>query len=172
MKKRILIAHLGRIFIVLAILLSVVNIYYWKNHLIDIFSIVLATLSLLIVIFVSRKVYSDVSTNVLILNEAMVNIQLLNIMYKGVINYNFEALPLDVEKEINEKLPMVSMDQIFKTYDYILNIPKDIKVYMYKDIQITNEQLKSETGVKSLIKNKYPWMDDESLDLTFNYFFN
>ncbi len=171
MKKGILIVHLGRIFIVLAILLSVVNIYYWKNHWIDILSIILAAIALLIVIFVSRKVYSNISTNVMILNEAMVNIQLLNIIYKGVIDYNFESLPLAVEKEVNDKLPMVSMDQIFKAYNYVLNIPKDIKVYLYKDVQITNEQLKSEKGVKSLIKNKYPWMDDISLDLTFNYFF-
>ena len=171
MRKRILIVHLGRILIVLAILLTIINTYHWKNNLIDILSIILAAIALFIVIFVSRKVYSDVSTNVMVLNEAMVNIQLLNIIYKGVIAQNFESLPLAVEKEVNDKLPMVSMDQIFKTYDYVLNIPKDIKVYMYKDVQITVEQLKSEKGVKSLIKNRYPWMDDESLDLSFNYFF-
>lgn len=172
MKKGVLIIFLGRIFIIIAIILSIINIYYWKNNLIDILSIVLASISLIIVVFFSSKFYSDISKNVTVLNEAMINVQLLNIIYKSVIKYDFESLPLSAEKEVNDKLPMITMDQIFKTYNYILTIPKDIKVYLFKDVMITKDQLKSEEGVKSLIKNKYPWMDDESLDLTFNYFFN
>ena len=172
MKKGVLIIFLGRIFIIIAIILSIINIYYWKNNLIDILSIVLASISLIIVVFFSSKFYSDISKNVTVLNEAMINVQLLNIVYKSVIKYDFESLPLSAEKEVNDKLPMITMDQIFKTYNYILTIPKDIKVYLFKDVMITKDQLKSEEGVKSLIKNKYPWMDDESLDLTFNYFFN
>ncbi len=170
MRKGVLIAQLGRVFILMAIILSVINIYYWKNTFVDAISIILAAISLLIVLFYARKL-SEVTNGMLVLNEAMMQVQLLNIVYKNVLEYDFESLPLSAEEEVKDKLPMITIEQLLKTYDYILKIPKEIKVYMFKDIKITNSQLKSEDHVKSLIRNKYPWMDDESLNLTFNYFF-
>ena len=173
MRKEILLARIGRILILLAIMLSILNIFYWhNNNLVNIISIALAASSLIIVIIVSKAIFSKASPELMVFNEAIGRVQLLNIVYKGVIDHNFEALPLSVEEEVKEKIPVISTDDLLKTYNFILKIPNDLNIYIYKDVLPKNKDLfNSKEKLLKKVENKYPWMDNESLDKTFNYFF-
>ncbi len=94
-------------------------------------------------------------------------------VYKSTIQNNFESLPLAVEEEVKEKMPQISIDQLLKIYDYMLTIPKEINIFYYNlDSTNQNDLKNSEADIKAWIKSKYLWMDEESLDLSFQRFFN
>ena len=55
----------------------------------------------------------------------------------------------------------------------MLTIPKEINIFYYNlDSTNQNDLKNSEADIKAWIKSKYLWMDEESLDLSFQRFFN
>jgi hypothetical protein len=54
----------------------------------------------------------------------------------------------------------------------VKTIPKEINIYCFnKHFKNQEELYDSKLEVKTWIKTKYLWMDEESLELSFNYFF-
>lgn len=174
LKKEFLMAQLGRIFIIVAIILSIVNAFYWKKNYIDGLSVIFAFLSLVMVLYASRNIRKEYANSPIgALNQQVAQSYLFNMVYKSTIQNNFESLPLAVEEEVKEKMPQISIDQLLKIYDYMLTIPKEINIFYYNlDSTNQNDLKNSEADIKAWIKSKYLWMDEESLDLSFQRFFN
>ena len=59
LKKEFIMAQLGRIFIIVAIILSIVNAFYWKKNYIDGLSVIFAFLSLVMVLYASRNIRKE-----------------------------------------------------------------------------------------------------------------
>ena len=174
MKRDVIIAQLGRIFIIIAILLSVINAFYWKNNIIDAVSVIFAFLSLVMVLYVSRNFRKDLLSGNLnsAFNQQAAQDQLFNLVYKSTIENNFESLPMSVEQQVKETMPYVSIDQLLKVYDYMLTIPKEMNIFYYNQHFNSQKNLnESAPLIKAWIKTNFYWMNDENLDLSFNYFF-
>jgi hypothetical protein len=188
-------AFVSRFFIILAIILLVYNEFSLKSDLVAIVSLICALISVasmvLFAIQLKRGKYNNafsivVETDVeralkdgVISKEQAENIPkrivlntkdlLLNVIFNFAIANHFDLIPVDILHEI---LPHVPPAHLMHLYEQSREINDDLNDY-FRSQKFANKAdvIMRSDEIKEYLAKTYPWMANETLENTFDYFF-
>ena len=188
-------AFVSRFFIILAIVLLIYNEFSLKSDLMEIISLICAFISVAcMVIFaiqLKRGKYSDafkvvVETDVeralkdgVISKEQAERIPkrivldtkdlLLNVIFNFAIANHFDLIPADILREI---LPNVPPAHLMHLYEESREINDDLNDY-FRSQKFANKAdvITRSDEIKEYLAKTYPWMAQDTLENTYDYFF-
>ena len=188
-------AFVSRFFIILAIVLLIYNEFSLKSDLMEIISLICAFISVAcMVIFaiqLKRGKYSDafkvvVETDVeralkdgVISKEQAEKIPkrivlntkdlLLNVIFNFAIANHFDLIPADILREL---LPNVPPAHLMHLYEESREINDDLNDY-FRSQKFANKAdvITRSDEIKEYLAKTYPWMAQDTLENTYDYFF-
>ena len=181
-------SFISRILIFIAILLYIGN-FNFHNKSISYLAIVLAVLSVIFMILFMIQIRQGIirpqtqiilETNVekaladgVITEEQAKQIPkkviFLNMVFNIGIIHHFEAIPVPI---LQEALPNVSQYELAELYDEARQINDDLNDY-FRSQKFANKAdvITRSDDIKEYLAKTYPWMANETLENTFDYFF-
>ena len=188
-------AFVSRFFIILAIVLLIYNEFSLKSDLMEIISLICAFISVAcMVIFaiqLKRGKYSDafkvvVETDVeRALKDGVISKEqadripkrivlntkdlLLNVIFNFAIANHFDLIPADILREI---LPNVPPAHLMHLYEESREINDDLNDY-FRSQKFANKAdvITRSDEIKEYLAKTYPWMAQDTLENTYDYFF-
>ena len=93
----------------------------------------------------------------------------LNMVFNIGIIHHFEAIPVPI---LQESLPNVSQYELAELYDEARQINDDLNDY-FRSQKFANKAdvITRSDDIKEYLAKTYPWMANETLENTFDYFF-
>ena len=177
-------SFISRILIFLAILLYIGN-FNFHNKSISYLAIVLAVLSVIFMILFMIQIRQGIirpqtqiilETNVekaladgVITEEQAKQIPKKVMVFNIGIIHHFEAIPVPI---LQEALPNVSQYELAELYDEARQINDDLNDY-FRSQKFANKAdvITRSDDIKEYLAKTYPWMANETLENTFDYFF-
>ncbi|AMK15897.1 hypothetical protein [Methanobrevibacter olleyae] len=188
-------AFISRFFIMLAIVLWIYNEFYLKSDLLEIISLICASLSIIsMVIFAIRLKQGKYNQSFQIVVETDVDralkdgviskkqadsIQkrfvldtkdlLLNVIFNFAIANHFDLIPVEILHDI---LPNVPTAHLMYLYEESREISDDLNDY-FRSQKFANKAdvITRCDEIKEYLAKTYPWMAPDTLDNTYDYFF-
>ncbi len=195
MSRKINFASISRFSIILAIVLFVLNRLRFHSPILRNISIAIAIFSIIcMIIFIIQfrrgmidvPVKIVVETNVdkaladgVISQDQAENIpkrvvidakdMFLNIVFNLAIANHFDLLPVDV---LRESLPEIPPSNLVKLYEQSREISDDLNDYFRSQMFLNKADVITRSEeIKDYLRETYPWMDDVTLNNTYDYFF-
>ena len=93
----------------------------------------------------------------------------LNLVFNLAIVNHFDLLPIDV---LRESIPNLPPANLMKLYEESRQISDDLNDYFRSQKFLNKADVIMRTDeIKKYLRETYPWMDDETLNNTYDYFF-
>ncbi len=176
-------SFISRILIFIAILLYIGN-FNFHNKSISYLAIVLAVLSVIFMIRPQTQIILETNVEKALADGVITEEQAKQIPKKVVLNshniflnmvfnigiiHHFEAIPVPI---LQEALPNVSQYELAELYDEARQINDDLNDY-FRSQKFANKAdvITRSDDIKEYLAKTYPWMANETLENTFDYFF-